>query len=887
MLADASILRAHLASRREEIALAHRRGASSFDSTVSLTRCVDEAVRMAFDALPPADRSHLAILALGGYGRAELCPFSDVDVMVLRADGRDRESAGKAAKAFLHLLWDAGIDIGHSVRTIGEALSLHGHSIDAWNSMLESRRVCGDERLASDLHEMMAAKAGDGPDRWAIGGILAAQRALHERHGNSVKLLEPNIKKSAGGLRDIHTAYWLYRSHAYARRPEEPVRAPALKEFCDDLVAEGTMDAEERDAALGAVEFLLRIRHEMHLQRGTLHDTLEYVLQLKVAEALGYADRSDHGRPGAPMRAVELFMRDYYLQARTLHTVSERLTHRFREIIEPVRRPEHARETLGGIFFLHGDVLSVAPEVTRFDSAGHLLEVFVIAAEKDCDLDFRLRAVVERSLDLITEEARSSPVLASMFRRILNSGRVGATLRAMNDLNLLGTYLPEFGRLVAFFQHNVYHYFTADEHTIIALANAESLRDRQGLLHDVFRLLPRREVLYMAVLLHDIAKPDGVSDHEVTGVAVAERVLARLGMSEIFPDVAFLIRHHLMMEQVAFRRNIHDPGTIREFAARFDRPDQLDYLFVLTYADLSAVNTNVWTEWKSAILQELYGRTAEVLRRNLRGDQIDAFHRAKRESAVEHLVAKLLARLPEDEVLRHVRGMQNDSYFAVFSEEEIARHVVASGHAGSVDAAFTPAEGHTEITVIARDAPFALSRFCAVLAANDANIFDANIFTRDDGIIIDRFRVSDAASGLALEQRVCAKITEDLRKVMEGTLDVEHLFAEHRRKWKRRPRAPVNPSIRTDVVFEEAGRFAIIEVYAADSVGFLYRITETMSRIGIDIYFAKIATRVDGIVDAFYVLDRDGQSLRDPGRREAIRSELLSTIRRMGEEQLS
>jgi len=457
----------------------------------------------------------------------------------------------------------------------------------------------------------------------------------------------------------------------------------------------------------------------------------------------------------------------------------------------------------------------------------------------------------------------------------------------MNDLNLLGTYLPEFGRLVAFFQHNVYHYFTADEHTIIALANAESLRERQGLLHDVFRLLPRKEVLYMAVLLHDIGKPDGVSDHEVTGVAIAENVLARLGMSELLPDVAFLIRHHLMMEQVAFRRNIHDAGTIREFAARFDSPDQLDYLFVLTYADLSAVNTNVWTEWKSAILQELYGRAAEVLRRNLRGEQIDAFHQAKRESAVERLVAGLLARLPEDEVLRHVRGMQNDSYFAVFSEEEIARHVVASGHAGSVDAAFTRAEGHTEVTVIARDAPFALSRFCAVLAANDANIFDANIFTRDDGIIIDRFRVSDAARGQALEPSVCAKISEDLRKVMEGTLDVEHLFAEHRRKWKRRPRAPVNPSIRTDVVFEEAGRFAIIEVYAADSVGFLYRITETMSRIGIDIYFAKIATRVDGIVDAFYVLDRDGQSPRDPGRREAIRSELLSTIRRRGEEQLS
>jgi [protein-PII] uridylyltransferase len=415
------------------------------------------------------------------------------------------------------------------------------------------------------------------------------------------------------------------------------------------------------------------------------------------------------------MRAVELFMRDYYLQARTLHAASERLAHPFRDLVEPVRRPEHARHAVGGIFFVHADVLSIDPSVARLDSAELLFEAFVIAAENDCDLDFRLRAVVERSLDRITPQERTSPALATSFRRILNSGRVGPTLRAMNDLNVLGTYLPEFGKLVAFFQHNVYHYFTADEHTIIALANAESLREREGPLREVFRMLRRKDVLYMAILLHDIAKPDGVADHEVTGVAVAEAVLTRLGMREILPDVAFLIRHHLIMEQVAFRRNIHDPQTIREFAARFERPEQLDYLYVLTYADLSAVNTNVWTEWKSAILGDLYRRASEVLRRNLRGEEIDAFHRATCASAAERVTATLLERLPEADVMRHIGGMQNDSYFSVFSEEEIARHVRAARLEQAVEASFAPAKGHTEITIIARDAPFALSRFCAVL----------------------------------------------------------------------------------------------------------------------------------------------------------------------------
>jgi [protein-PII] uridylyltransferase len=580
-------------------------------------------------------------------------------------------------------------------------------------------------------------------------------------------------------------------------------------------------------------------------------------------------------------------MRDYYLHARTIHAFSLRLGHRFREMIEPVRRPEHAEESVRGLFFVHSDVLSIAPEIVRLASALEIFEAFVLAAERELDLDFRLRAVIERSVELVDEREQSSPELATMFRRILNSDRVAAALREMNDLNVLGAYLPEFARLVAFFQHNVYHYFTADEHTLIALANAEDLREEQGLLREVFRMLRRKDILYLAVLLHDIAKPLGVADHEITGVGVARTVLHRLGMDEIFPDVAFLIRNHLVMEQVAFRRNIHDPATIKEFAARFERPELLDYLYILTYADLSAVNINVWTEWKSAMLQDLYQRTAEILRRNLQGEQIDAFHRARKDAAVERLVDNLSRTVPRETVERHLQGMESDSYIGVFSEEEIAQHIQKAAERTGLSTLFSHSEGYTEVTVVAQDAPFALSRFCAVMSANDANIFDANVFTRDDGIIIDRFRVADASTKQRLEQSVCTKIAEDLVKVMDGVQDIGHLFQEHRRKWKRRPKGPLNPSIRTDVQFEDTPKHTIIDVYAADSVGFLYRVTETISKLGLDIYFAKIATRVDGIVDAFYVLDRAGRPLVEPARREAVRAEILATVRSLAEEELA
>jgi [protein-PII] uridylyltransferase len=888
MTSTADSLRNEIATRRLEIATRHRAGADAFETCASLTVMIDSALRSAFSTLDPPSRDRLAVFGLGGYGRGELCPSSDVDVMILRPSGAEGSEAGRAAQAFLHVLWDAGLDIGHSVRTADEVVELHGSAVDSWASVLESRFLCGNASLAQAASLRIAPHTGAAPDRWFIEGVFAEQQSLLDRHGNSVKLLEPNVKKSAGGLRDIQSVFWLHRAHRPSFFQPNEAGTSALRGFLRQLLVDGDIDQEECGVVERALAFLLRVRHEMHYQRSSLHDTLEYALQLKVASALGYVDGSDPGGIGsAGNRGVEVFMRDYYLHARTIHAFSQRLGHRYREVIEPVHVPEHAEENIRGLFYLHHDVLSVDSSVHMLSSPVDLFEAFVIVAEREVELDLRLRAVIERSVGVITAQEQDSPEIVALFRRILVSDRVGATLRAMNDLNVLGAYLPEFARLVAFFQHNVYHYFTADEHTIIALENAERLRETPGILREVFRALRRREVLYLAILLHDIAKPDGVADHEITGVAVARRVLARIGMSDAFEDVAFLIRHHLVMEQVAFRRNVHDHATIQEFTSRFSRPEQLDYLYVLTYADLSAVNRNVWTEWKAIMLQELYQRSSEVLRRNLQGAQIEEFHRARHSAASEKMVQALSESFSRQDIERHLQSIRNDSYITNFSIAEIAYHIRASALEVPVSVRIEHGGGYTEITIVTSDAPFALSRFCAVLAANDANIFDANIFTRDDGIIIDRFRVSDATTKQQVEPRVCSKISEDFSKVMEGSLDIEHLFAEHRRRWKRKPRGPVNPSIRTDVVFEDGPGYTIIDVYAADSVGFLYRVTETISRLGLDIYFAKIATRVDGIVDAFYVLDRSGRLLEESERREAVREEILSTIRRMAEEELS
>ncbi|MBI5474011.1 MAG: [protein-PII] uridylyltransferase [Ignavibacteriae bacterium] len=868
-----------MAARVNEIALAHRAGESGFATCSALAGMMDDVIRKAYDASARSGE-RIAVLALGGYGRAELCPKSDVDVMILAGAGDHKALAEQAAKQLLHVLWDAGLDVGHSVRTVEEGIAQHGQAIESWASMLECRLVCGDQSLAQEFFDAMGRRVAAGNDAWFIEGVFEEVRLRHERFGNSVKLLEPNLKKSAGGLRDFHAIFWLYRANdpAYFFRIDPAV--PASKSFLDGLMRNGVLDASEHAIVLSALEFILRARHEMHFRRQIAADSMEYSVQREVAETLGYG-------PLADMHSVEVFMREYYLHARVIFRLFQNLSHRFQEMTERRRSSSHVPEPLNEKLVRIDDAIAAAAAAQQLGSACDVLEVFAISAEHELEIDAGLRRVLANSAACFNDEQRRSSDAALMFRRILNSRRVAKTLADMNELDLLSAYIPEFGRLVAFFQHNVYHYFTADEHTLIAIGNAERLREQSNVLHEVFRNLRRKDVLYLALLLHDIGKPRGVADHEITGVEIARDVLDRLGMQRDFDDISFLIRNHLVMEQVAFRRNIHDPATIKEFAARFAKPELLDYLYLLTFADLSAVNTNVWTGWKASLLQELYQLTSEVLRRDLKGVQIDQFRQLRHEETVDALVERLSESMSREDVHAHLNGIQSEAYVALFTDDEIEEHIRKIGSEETVSTMFSHQEGHTEVTVIADDAPFALSKFCAVLSANDANIFDANVFTREDGVIIDRFRVSDASTKGELSHDVCVKIAKDLNDVLEGRIDIAHLFAAHRRKWKRRQRHPVNPHTRTDVQFEDNPTYTIIDVYAPDSLGFLYRITETMSKLGLDIYFAKIATRVDGILDAFYVLDRNGGRITDPERQQVIRADILEAVKQLSEQELS
>ncbi len=873
--------KSHLDAARDENIRAFRADRDGIALCTSMTQSMDRALAEAHALLPSSDGERIAILALGGYGRNELFPHSDVDVMILVPEGEKGSGSGSVAKEFLHHLWNAGLTVGHSVRTIEEALMQYGAAIDAWISMLECRQICGNTALYDGLRDAIRKKMRASDKHWFIASTLEEANARHSRYGSSVKLLEPNVKKSAGGLRDLQTVYWLYRGCEEGYLDFPSPSKPATVTFLDRLHEDGVLNDDTHQSAVAALAFLFRVRGAIHSDRDTPNETLEYALQRSVAEQLGYNEEGG-------LRSVEVFMRDYYRHARTVHSLFHRLGGRFHEQLLPPRRIWNRGKKAGSAFRLREDKLVLDDPSTPLASADQVLEAFELAAGNGAEIDTILRSAIEHASTLITPETGATQTGAATLRKIFLSSRVGLTLRAMNDTGILGRLVPEFGDLIAFFQHNVYHYYTADEHTLIALANAEALRDSQGFLHEVFRTLRHRELLYLATFLHDIAKPLGVSDHEITGVPIAKSVVTRMGFAELADDVGFLVRHHLAMEQIAFRRNINDPATIREFAGKFDNPALLEYLYLLTFADLSAVNPSVWTEWKALMLQELYQRTSEVLLRNLKGEEVDRMHSARKEEKKLEIVRELRSEFPEANIMKHLDGIPNAAYTSVFSPGEIGRHLRLGTLREGVDLHFEHGEGWTEVTIIAPDAPGALSKFCAVLAANDASIFTADIFTRDDGIIFDRFRVHDISSGGVLTQKSCTKIKEDVRNVLTGALEIDQLFLEHHRKWKRRPKKPENPNIRTDVQFEDSPSFTIIDVYAPDRVGFLYRVTEAISRAGLDIFFAKIATRVDGIVDAFYVRERaTGLPVTDPTRKNDVTRGIMSALQSMALRELT
>ncbi|MBI2620424.1 MAG: [protein-PII] uridylyltransferase [Ignavibacteriales bacterium] len=855
-------------------AVLHEKGAGGLRVALQLTKILDDQIRETYTQFVHPAKSSFSLVALGGYGRKELCFASDTDIMFLVPQGNKAVEAGFAVQKLLHQLLDLGLDIGHSVRTVADCLKLQQSDLEAWVSLLESRFLGGNKNLFQEFRRRLQQQIKEGDKALVTGDLARRTEDRHGKYGNSARLLEPNIKNSAGGLRDLHSILWLALASGVVPMPARPGdRHTAVTQLFASPWLRRRLPPHLRRDALEAFDFLLRTRNAMHLRSRGLHDSLEFAFHRTVAESLNF-------KSAGTRSSVERFMQEYYVSSRAVAQCTRRAAGAIQRRFASTRG---GNATPLDDFFILRDG-RIHPRRLRPISNLQLLKAFLLRVQHNAPFSDELEDLISRGLKAI--KPLKSKAESVLFRSLLNEKQnVSAAVQELNDTGVLGRWIPEWKSLIAFFQHDQYHYYTADEHTLRVLGNAESLSADSSSFGETFRHLPRRDTLYLACLLHDIGKPHRVGGHEVMGASLAGKVLRRLKYGDILRDVEFLVRNHLAMEQVAFRRNLSDPQTIIDFAAKFKNPLMLDYLYVLTYADLSAVNRNVWTDWKGMLLFELYKKSREILDQKLTSSQVHDAARNRHTKAVKDLVQTLSDAIPRESSQNHLDAVDSSAYVAAFDPNEIAEHIRQIERNEPVATIFRNQANFTEVTIIARDAPFALSRFCGVLSANDANIIDANVFTRNDGIIIDKFRVTDFLSHTGLDDEQCRKIHSELIDVITGKVKTENLLERHRMKWRRLTRAQ-NFTVRTAIEFEEHPRYTIIDVFAPDRLGFLYKITEAMSSLNLNISFAKIATRADGIVDSFYILDEYGKPVTKPEQREEIRTALLRTIRELSESEL-
>jgi len=855
-----------LAEGYDSLKVRHAEGASGQESVRTHARLMDDVIfsltrLIAADAAADGlEATPLVVMALGGYGRGELHPLSDVDLMVVY-DGEMSPYVQRMMQELLYSLWDLGLHVGHSLRSLDDCVAMARTDFPSRTSMQEARFLAGERRLFARFQRVLRENVFRRDFAQFLETTLVERDARYRKHGASPYIGEPNVKESAGGLRDMHTAMWLGAAKFGAR---------TLRELTD----KGLITPREQAAADAALTFLWRVRNELHFFSGHKNDVLTRDLQPRIAKNLGY--ENDETTLG-----VERFMRDYYLHARVIHRVSKRLIARCQETLSrrgSAERRQRQQALADGLVFFDGrlHLADRDPSQLRTDPA-RLMKVFWHLHRLGCELSLDLERAIEDSLHLVDEAFRRSDGVRELFLDVCRTwGRAAQTFSEMHELGLLGRYLPEFGALTCLVQYDVYHKFSADQHSLLAVEHLEALApgqsaESEGAAH-VLSEVEKPELLMLGMLLHDIGKAKG-HGHVAKGIPLVRELTARLGLQAADgAAVEFLVAHHLTMSHVAQRRDIDDPKTITDFAAAVGDPSRLRMLYLLTYADMRAVGPGVLTPWQARILHELYARTLA----SLTGGRVA---RPSRTRLAERLHAAAKGEVDLQAVKAHL-AMMTDRYLESTSVQRMAEHLRmldGLGESPVVTALFHhPDLGSSDLVVVTRDLPGLFALIAGTLAASDVNIISAQIHTRADGIVIDTFQVNDPAGDVIGSPAHWARTLDALRAVLTGEQTVPALL-DRRRAAGREATGPGGPSkIALDNQLSDTA--TVIEVKCPDRLGLLYLITKTLAGLGLDIVSARIATEIDQAFDTFYVQDHEGRKIEDPETLERARAGLEQAL---------
>jgi len=799
-----------------------------------------------------------ALASAGSFSRRELSPYSDIDLMII-SDSIENDDAD--IKELITSLWDGGIEASHTVRELSDIKKYLTADLHTFTQFFETRFITGSDSLYNKWNSALLDSINDDSKKLLITNFIEDVRQRHEKYGDSPKMLEPNVKMSAGGLRDFQSIEWMLMiSNKQLLNSQHELTQAEI--FINHLKKNKLTTLSESKRLLESYKLVISIRHLLHITTKSKTDRFEFLNQVKLAAIYGYDENN-----------LMSFMKKYFAATNIIFRVSHSIIKKYKvEYLNPL--PDSLAYDLDEDFYIKNKVIYLKKDVTL--TLSDIFRVFYYRAYHNSGFDDNLRTKIIEATENAEDNNWSQPESSVFFREILKFPRnVGSTLAIMNELGVLGAFLPEFGDLNGFMQHGVYHCYTADEHTLITIKNLEKLYNENSTFGKIYNTIKDKEILNLALLLHDIAKPIDLSGHEIIGAEMASSVMVRLGYDENEIDkVCFLVKNHLMMEQVAFRRNLNDPETLNNFAANFNSLEDLDLLYLITYADLSAVNPAVWTSWKAELLSELYRRSKSMIQEKISGEELlySTIYSAPKD------ISKHSDKITENNVQDHFDSLHDDlGYANHFSDEEIALHVEEILKGDSVSVLFKELDDFTNVTVITKDFPSLLSKLCGVFAINDANIHSAKIFTRKDGIVIDTFLVTDFRSHKRVDTAKYEKIKEDFYSVINGFLELHQEIFKLKSRWWRIENKLFKRSGQIKITFEKHDRYTILDVHSPDRLGFLYHVTNKMNQLGLIIYFAKISTKGDDIVDSFYVLDRNGHKVSQNDYQFII-SELTETI---------
>jgi [protein-PII] uridylyltransferase len=852
---------------------------SGLEAAALLARLTDGVIaelhRYAAGAVIPLGEQRLALAATGGYGRGVLAPFSDIDLLFL-TEAEPSPGVLQVVEFMLYFLWDLGLKVGHATRSVAGCLAEAQSDITVRTSLLDARHLAGDRALFDDFEVRFAAACQAAGAGEFIAAKQAERAARHRRYGDSPFLVEPNIKEGRGALRDLQTVYWMAR-YVFGTGVFDRLADPAGP-------AGALLNATEARLGRRSMDFLWSVRFHLHYVAGRAEERLTFDLQPVVGARMGY---TRHGRQDG----VERFMRHYFLTAREVN----RLTH--------VLEPAIVRAALGapaiapgtdqalveaGFMLAEGRLMPISSQAFH-DTPVQMLRILQVARDRDLELHpLALRALIRNERQAV--RLRDDPEASAIFLDLLcgrdaehNHADGARWLSVLNETGFLGRLIPDWARIVGQMQFDTYHVFTVDEHTIEAVRVVNALE--RGALSDVAPIasglvdhLQSRRALYMATLLHDIAKGRG-GDHSELGAEIALAVGPALGLSaEETETISWLVLHHLLLSQTAFKRDIDDPKTILDLADTIQSPERLRLLLVLTVADMRAVSPKVWNGWKATLLRELYARVAEVLAGGLATTERDTRVARAREAA-----ANLLGDWTQPEI-DHFLELGYPSYWLSFDPETHARHArlvrdAERRHAPlTVDTQPMPARAVTEVTTYAADHAGLFSRIAGALAVAGASIVDARIHTMTNGMALDTFWIQDAAGGTFDAPHRLARLYVLIEQALSGRI---RLGAEIRRLSKsligQRMRA-IHVPPRVVIDNRVSNTHTVLEVNGRDRPGLLHDVTAAISEQGLQIASAHVTTYGVRAVDVFYVKDVFGLKVENDRKLGALREALLAAL---------